>query len=269
MKLSIPRILHYPGSKWSMADWIINYFPEHQTYLEPFFGSGAVLFSKQRSQLETVNDLDGEVVNLFKVIRERPDELAYAIRFTPHSREEYYESYLEAEDDLERARRLIVRLWQGRGGKTSHRTGWRSMIEMNGPLPGKEWLKFPTKIAAVAERLIGVQIENQSAVDLIKRYSRQNVLIYADPPYILSTRTTSSYKHEMTEENHEELLGVLIEHPGPVVLSGYTHPLYDDLLKDWRRETKRAKAEAGAIREEVLWINPIAAEFGYKQQTLF
>jgi DNA adenine methylase len=267
--LAIPRILHYPGSKWSMADWIISHFPEHQTYLEPFFGSGAVLFSKQRSKLETINDLDGEVVNLFRIIRERPEELARIIYLTPHSREEYYQSYLEAEDDLERARRLIVRLWQGRGGKTSHRTGWRSMIEMNGPLPGKEWLKFPGKISAVAERLIGVQIENQAAIDLIKRYSRKNVLIYADPPYILSTRTTSSYKHEMTEDDHEQLLQTLDEHPGPVILSGYSHPLYDDRLKHWRRESKRAKAEAGAIREEVIWINPVAAEYGVFQESLF
>lgn len=252
-----------------MADWIISHFPEHQTYLEPFFGSGAVLFSKQRSPLETVNDLDGEVVNLFRIIRERPEKLARAISLTPHSREEYYLSYENATDDLERARRLIVRLWQGRGGKTSHRTGWRSMIEMNGPLPGKEWLRFPDKIAAVAERLIGVQIENQPAVELIKRYSRQNVLIYADPPYILSTRTTSSYKHEMSEVDHEELLLTLEEHPGPVILSGYSHPLYDERLKHWRRETKRAKAEAGAIREEVLWINPYAAEFGIYQESLF
>lgn len=267
--MAIKRILHYPGSKWSMADWIIGHMPQHSTYLEPFFGSGAVLFSKQRSPLETVNDLDGEVVNLFRIIRERPDELARAISLTPHSREEYYQSYLEAEDDLERARRLIVRLWQGRGGKTSHRTGWRSMIEMNGPLPGKEWLKFPDKIAAVAERLIGVQIENQPALKLIERYSRPNVLIYADPPYIMATRTTSSYKHEMTEEDHYELITALDKHPGPVLLSGYGHKLYDDELKHWKRETKRAKAEAGAIREEVLWINPAAAEYGHVQQSLF
>lgn len=267
--MKIPRILHYPGSKWRMANWIISHMPEHETYLEPFFGSGAVLFSKHRSKLETVNDLDGEIVNLFKIIRSRPDELAYAIRFTPHSRQEYYASYLETEDELERARRLIVRLWQGRGGKTSHRTGWRSMIEMNGPLPGKEWISFPEKIAAVAERLIGVQIENQDAVKLIQRYSRENVLIYADPPYIMSTRTTSSYKHEMTNDEHADLLEVLRNHPGPVLLSGYQHSLYDDLLKDWRRETKKATAEGGASRQEVLWINPIAAEHGVFQQSLF
>ncbi|PAD69912.1 DNA methyltransferase [Bacillus sp. 7586-K] len=267
--MAIPRILHYPGSKWSLSEWIISYFPDHETYLEPFFGSGAILFSKHRSKLETVNDLDGDIVNLFRVIRERPDELAHAIRFTPHSREEYYNSYLEAEDEMERARRLIIRLWQGRGGKTSHRTGWRSMIEMNGPLPGKEWLRFPEKIAVVAERLVGVQIENQPAAELIKRYSRKNVLIYADPPYLMDTRTTTSYKHEMTEDEHAELLDVLDKHPGPVILSGYTHPLYDEKLSHWRRETHRAKAEGGASREEVIWINPIATEFGYKQQSLF
>lgn len=267
--MNVPRILHYPGSKWSLAKWIISFFPDHTTYLEPFFGSGAILFSKSRSSLETVNDLDGEIVNLFMVIRERPDELARAIYLTPHSRKEYYNSYLEAEDDLERARRFIVRLWQGRGGKTSHRTGWRSMIEMNGPLPGKEWLKFPEKIEHVAERLMGVQIENQPAVELIKRYSRQNVLIYADPPYLQSTRTTTSYKCEMTNQEHEELLQVLKEHPGPVILSGYENDMYNDLLGSWHKESHFAKAEAGASRTEILWINPIAAEYGYKQQSLF
>ncbi len=266
--MEVKRILHYPGSKWSIAKWIISFFPEHETYLEPYFGSGAVLFSKQRSQLETINDIDGEIVNLFQIIRERPDELAHAVHFTPHSREEYYLSYHEAKDEFERARRLLVRLWQGRGGKTSHRTGWRSMIERNGPLASHEWMHFPEKIAAVAERLIGVQIENQPDIKLIKRYLRQNVLIYADPPYIQSTRTTTSYKFEMTEEDHKELLEVLDEHSGPVILSGYGHEIYDTRLKHWKREVKKTKAEGGAPREEVLWINPNAAE-RLKQMDLF
>jgi DNA adenine methylase len=268
--LSIPRILHYPGSKWSLADWIIACMPDHSTYLEPFFGSGAVLFSKERSQIETVNDIDGEVINLFRIIRERPDDLAYAIKWTPHSREEYYQSYAtDGLDDLERARRLIVRLWQGRGGKTSHRTGWRSMIEPNGPLPGKEWLKFPEKVHAVSERLVGVQIENQPALQLLERYRRPGVLIYADPPYILSTRTTTSYKHEMGDADHLQLLDALDSHPGPVLLSGYGHPIYDDRLKHWHRKTKRAKAEGGSSRVEVLWINPIAAANKTMQLELF
>lgn len=266
--MKVPRILHYPGSKWSMAAWIISRMPAHQTYLEPFFGSGAVLFSKERSPLETVNDIDGDIVNLFRIIRERPDDLAHVVRWTPHSREEYYLSYESIGNDLERARRLIVRLWQGRGGKTSHRTGWRSMIEMNGPLPGQEWLRFPEKIQTVAERLIGVQIECQPALQLLERYRRPNVLIYADPPYLLSTRTTTSYRHEMSDQDHLELLESLDDHPGPVLLSGYAHPLYDRRLRHWRREIKQAKAENGAVREEVLWINPVAAgQIG--QQLLF
>lgn len=268
--MSIPRILHYPGSKWSMAKWIISHFSEHQTYLEPFFGSGAVLFSKQRSPLETINDIDGDIINLFRMIRERPDDLSRAIKFTPHSREEYYNSYIEACDELERARRLVVRLWQGRGGKTSHRTGWRSMIELNGPLPGREWLKFPDKINVISERLMGVQIENQPAVQLIKRYSRKNVLIYADPPYLLSTRTTSSYKHEMSDDEHCELLAVLLDHPGAVFLSAYENDLYSDMLKGWKKEKIQSKAENGASRIEVLWINPYAEQqMMYQQQSLF
>lgn len=255
----LPRILHYPGSKWSLAEWIISFMPEHETYVEPFFGSGAVLFSKPRSRLETVNDIDGEIVNLFRVIREQPKELAHGIHWTPHSREEYYNSYEAASDELERARRLIVRLWQGRGGKMASRTGWRNMIEANGPLPGNDWLRFPEKVTVIAERLKGVQIEHQPALELLRRYNRPNVLIYADPPYVLATRTTSSYRHEMSEDDHVELLDRLDKHSGPVLLSGYAHPLYDDRLKHWKRETKKALAEAGASREEVLWINPTAA----------
>ncbi|EZH67922.1 DNA methyltransferase [Bacillaceae bacterium JMAK1] len=259
----MPRILHYPGSKWRIAKWIIEQMPPHETYLEPFFGSGAVLFTKDRSKLETVNDLDEDIVNLFNVIREQPERLAHAIYYTPHSRQEYYNSYLEAENNVEKARRLIVRLWQGRGGKTAHRTGWRSMIEGNGPLPGKEWLAFPDKVVSISERLKGVQIEKQPAVKLIQRYARQNVLIYADPPYLLNTRTTTAYKHEMSDRDHEELLKVLIDHPGPVLLSGYKSDLYEEILSDWKNETISSVAEAGAKREEVLWLNPIAADWVY------
>ena len=133
------------------------------------------------------------------------------------------------------------------------------MIEFNGPLPGKEWLRFPEKIQVVAERLQGVQIECQPAMELLQRYKRPGVLVYADPPYVHDTRTTTSYRFEMSDRDHIELLTILDAHPGPVLLSGYAHPLYDDRLCHWHREIKQAKAEGGAIREEVLWINPIAA----------
>lgn len=267
--MKIPRILHYPGSKWSMSNWIISHMPQHETYLEPFFGSGAVFFNKAPSKIETINDIDSSVVNLFKVIRDHPNQLAKDIYFTPLSREEYYSSYdFETGNEIEDARRFLVRCWQAIGAKTSDRTGWRSLISSNGPDTKKEWGKLPEKILLVAKRLKDAQIEHQPAVKLLERYNRKEVLVYADPPYIIETRTKRHYKYEMTIEDHIELLEVLDAHSGPVILSGYAHHVYDDRLKHWYRETLSVSAEAGAKRQEVLWINEAAAG-GYFQQSLF
>jgi len=268
-----PRILHYPGSKWSLAEWIIEHMPPHQTYLEPFFGSGAVFFNEESSPLETINDLNGDVVNLFKVIRDHPEELANMVKWTPYSREEYYNSYHSGAqiDDLERARLFLVRCWMARGGKTSDRTGWKHNIDVskspNNRMPD-QWSKVPDRIMVVTDRLKRVQIEQQPALQLIERYKIPSVLIYADPPYLLSTRSKRLYKNEMTDADHIELLDALDEHPGPVILSGYDHDLYNNRLKHWRREEKKALAEMGRIRTEVLWINPVAAE-QVGQQTIF
>ena len=269
--MTAPRILHYPESKWSLADWIISHMPPHTTYLEPYFGSGAVFFNKEPSPLETINDLDGDVVNLFRVIRDRPEELARMVYWTPYSRQEYYNSYqLGGElDELERARRFLVRCWMARGAKTSDRTGWKNHIQTEGTIGAKYWVGIPERILAIAERLRGVQIENQSATELIQRYKRADVLIYADPPYPLDTRSGRMYKHEMTDADHAELIDVLDAHPGPVLLSGYANELYDTRLRHWHREERQALAEAGRIRIEVLWINPIAAEHVGRQLTLF
>jgi DNA adenine methylase len=250
-----------------MAEWIIDHMPPHTTYLEPFFGSGAVFFNKPPSPLETINDLDGDVVNLFRVIRDRPEELARLVYWTPYSREEYYASYdMDGADELERARRFLVRCWMARGAKTSDRTGWRHNIDVN-KCPNRpvsrQWVDMPEKILVVTDRLQGVQIENQPALQIIERYRRPDVLIYADPPYLLETRSGRMYKHEMTDDDHAELLDVLDAHPGPVLLSGYANSLYDERLKHWHREEKKVLAEAGLVRTEVLWINPIAAsQFG-------
>lgn len=270
--MTAPRILHYPGSKWSLAEWIINHMPPHQTYLEPFFGSGAVFFNKAPSSLETINDLDGDVINLFKVIRDHPEELARLVYWTPYSRQEYYASYdAEGADELERARRFLVRCWMARGGKTSDRTGWKHNIDVekspNNRMPD-QWSAVPDRIMAVTDRLKSVQIENQPALQLIERYKVPSVLIYADPPYLLATRSKRLYRNEMRDEDHVDLLDALDSHPGPVLLSGYDHPVYNERLKHWHREERKALAEAGRIRTEVLWINPVAAA-NQRQLTLF
>ena len=271
MTSAAEAILRYPGSKWRLARWIAANLPKHTTYLEPYFGSGAVFFTKAPSHVETINDLDGQVVSLFRVIRERAGDLANLVEATPWSRDEYYLSYELTGQDLEDARRFLVRCWQAFGAKTSDRTGWRNDVQgRQGTSCARVWKRLPDRILAVAERLRDAQIENRPALEIIERHRQPGVLIYADPPYVLGTRKGKrQYKHEMTDQDHLALLEVLTLHPGPVVLSGYTNPLYDERLAGWGRKTSRAAAERGRIRQEVLWLNPVAmAQLGTEQLTL-
>lgn len=257
------RILNYAGSKWNMASWIVNQMPEHEVYLEPFFGSGAVLFNKPAARIETVNDLDGNIVNLFKVIREQPEALARAVELTPYSRQEYYQAFELLENDLselERARVFLVRCWMARGGKTSDKTGWRHNIDTVTVNALPDWIGLPHAILAATNRLKKAQIENQDAVTLIERYNRQDCLIYADPPYLLETRTKRHYAHEMKDSEHEELLLTLNKHKGFVLLSGYDNDLYNDLLQGWSRLTKMSTTDAATSKQEVLWLNPAVTE---------
>ncbi|MBC6308139.1 DNA adenine methylase [Listeria sp. FSL L7-1582] len=262
------RILNYPGSKWSMAKWIIDHMPRHEVYLEPYFGSGAIFFNKPVSRIETVNDLDSRIVNLFEVIRNKPEELCKAIDYTPLSREEHQKSYIDEGDDVERARRFLVRCWQSIGAKTSDRTGWRSSINVNGT-KAYEWSTLSTRIMPIAERLKYAQIENQPACKLIQRYDSPNALIYADPPYPMETRANKRhYAHEMSNDDHVDLLEVLRDHSGYVILSSYENELYNKMLPNWIKEHKVVNAESGAKREEVLYINPTAAQYT-GQMTIF
>lgn len=267
--MTTPRILHYPGSKWGMAEWIISHMPPHTTYLEPFFGSEAVFFNKEPSSLETINDIDGEVVNLFRVIRDRPGELAHSIRWTPYSRDEYLASHKQTADEVERARRFLVRCWQSIRVKTGSISGWKCRGTPDDSYRIKQFNDLPDKIIDVAERLKDVQIENRPALQVIARYNRPDVLIYADPPYILEARNGAIYDNEMTDSDHADLLDALNAHAGPVFLSGYDNSLYSERLADWRREERQQVIENGQSRTEVLWINPVASDHAGRQLTLF
>ncbi|MFS7000465.1 DNA adenine methylase [Carnobacterium maltaromaticum] len=237
------------------ADFIISFFPEHSTYLEPFTGSGAVFFNKEPSKVETLNDLDSRIVNFLKICRDRPQELVRVIQLTPLSREEYLLSYETSPDPLEDARRLMIRCWQAIGAKTSDKTGWRALIESNGSNTAKEWKEIWQRIIAVADRLRDAQIEHQDAIQLLSRYNRKGVLAYVDPPYLLETRSKRHYKHEFTDADHEALLDCLVNFKGNIILSGYESEMYNTWLKGWHKEYFSTNAEAGAKREEVLWMN--------------
>lgn len=262
-------IMKYPGSKWRIADWIISHFPAHHSYLEPFFGSGGVFFNKPRSDIETINDLDGDVVNLFKWVRDDPERLAYEIYFTPYSREIYDSAFQrEPKDSLEKAVLFYVKLNMGHGFRTSgNKVGWK--VDVQGrerAYAAADWCKIPEKIMEATERLRGVQIENRPAVELIRRFNFENVLIYCDPPYVLSTRCREQYRKEMSDKEHEELLETLLQHKGPVVISGYASPLYEKILGGWHREEYENRTQSGNRKMEVIWCNRKPEE---RQMTLF
>lgn len=247
----------YPGGKRRITSWIIKNIPEHHSYLEPFFGGGAVLFSKEPSRIETVNDLDSEVVNLFKMIREQKDELIERIVYTPYAREVYDESFeKQPKDNVERAVHFIIQSQQGYGYRLCEKTGWkRDVYGREAAYAVRYWNDLPETITEIATRLKYVQIENRPAVDLIRTFNHENVLIYADPPYVLSTRNRKQYRHEMSDEDHEKLLFTLLESKAKVMLSGYDNALYQKYLHDWRKEQIPARAENCALRTETLWMN--------------
>jgi len=249
-------VLKYPGAKNRIANWICGYIPSHNTYLEPFFGSGGVFFNKSKAKIETINDLNSDVVNYFRVLRECPEELIKLLELTPYARNEYYDAYKESENEIEKARRFCVKCFMGFGCGNLYRNGFRSSQQSNSPKTALAWTKLPETLRLATERLKDAQIENLPAVELIKRYNTRDVFIYADPPYLSGTRKPYLYKHEMTEEQgHIELLEILIEHLGKVLISGYDNPLYNDMLKDWTKEYKSTTAERGFKRTEVIWRN--------------
>lgn len=252
-------IVKYPGSKWAIADWVLSFFPKHHSYLEPFFGSGAVLFNKPRSNIETINDLDGNVVNLFEWIKKDPEKLAHEIYCTPYSRQAYENSYAAVpKSSLEQAVNFCIRLNMGHGFRTNdEKVGWKNDIQgRERAYAAADWCSLPERVLDAAERLRGVQIENRPAIEVIKRFNYKNVLIYLDPPYMPGTRHGKQYRCEMyDEESHEELLGAAVRHKGPLLISGYETELYNDMLKGWHREETLCYTQLRSRKKEVLWMN--------------
>lgn len=252
-------LLHYPGSKRRIASWIIKHMPPHHSYLEPFFGSGAVLFAKPLARIETVNDLDGDVVNFFRVIQnpKTRKQLQEWLTYTPYSRQIYDEAYERMPENLvEQAGYFAVRSMQGYGFRLSGKCGWkRDMQGREAAYAVRNWNELPDILEDMASRLKAVQIENRPALELIKAFNHERVLIYADPPYILSTRNRRQYRHEMTDDDHCELLEMLCRSKAMVMISGYDCDLYDTYLNGWRKEQIRTKTHNGSDRTETIWMN--------------
>jgi len=275
-------ILRYHGGKWKLAPWVISHFPPHRVYVEPYGGGASVLMRKNRSYAEVYNDLDGEVVNIFRVLRdaETAEQLREAVSLTPFSRDDFEAVYSsEAKDPVERARCSIVKSFMGFGTGSIHDhrpqgmrtratrwaaapTGFRNNSYRSGSTPATDWTRYPSQIPLFVERLRGVVIENRDALEVIAQHDAPDTLHYVDPPYIHSTRSErvrggrKGYLHEMTDEDHRQLAGLLHSLSGMVVLSGYPCGLYDEeLYPDWKRLERGHRADAASLRTEVLWIN--------------
>lgn len=259
----------YYGDKVGLAPLIVGLLPTHRVYMEPFFGSGAVLFAKPPARFEIVNDIDGDVAVFFRVLRDRPYELERACRLTPYARAEFEVAKLDEDlDDLERARRFWVRVNQSFAKTAGRQTGW-SITTARTQSVVSSTLGRIERFEACSQRLSTVAFESCDAADLIDRLATSDTTIYADPPYLAATRRgrdrqrPADYGRDMgTDADHERLAEVLRTTPAAVVLSGYPSDLYDRLYAGWWRHeipvrvhaSNAVTAERGE-RVEVLWSN--------------
>lgn len=259
-------VLRYHGGKWMLAPWILQHFPAHRVYTEAFGGAGSILMRKERAGLvEVFNDMDGEIVGLFRVLRdaEQSAALASLLQLTPYSREEFESSYQPSDDPVEQARRTVIRAFQGFGSDSASgaATGFRANGNRQSAHPAKDWTNYPAAVSAFCQRLQGVVIENRPATEIILQQDGPLALHYCDPPYVHETRsaavvrTGKGYRHEMKEQDHRELARVLRDCEGMVILSGYPGGLYDELYAGWEISSRRALADGGLERTEVLWLN--------------
>ena len=254
------------GGKFSHLDWLLPLLPMTKHYCEPFSGSAAVLVNRHPSPLETLNDIDGEIVNFFRILRDQPDELIRLIGLTPFARKEFETAIKKPAvpiSDADRARRFFVRARQVRTGlaQTASSGRWaHCLLTSRAGMAGavSRWLGSVEGLSEIAQRLLRVQIEQGSAQDIIQRYDSQETLFYCDPPYPHDSRTDKhAYGYEMTDMDHRELAELLHSVRGKVAISGYHSPLMDELYSDWYPIDAPARIihSVKTFRQEVLWAN--------------
>lgn len=263
--------LPYYGSKWRLSSWIRGFIPAHDVYCEPFGGSAAVLLRKRPARLEVYNDVDDQVVNFFRVLRDADEraQLLSLLELSPYAKAEFLEAHTTSADSslerVERARRFFVRGWQGYGpgsASTDRSVGWARGTPGSLTDQVRSWLGAIPNLDAVAERLRTVQIEHDSAWRVLDRYDSPDTVFYVDPPYVASTLSAhKEYRHGLTDEDHRRLAETLESRSGMVILSGFDCPLYDELFGHWQRHEKEAltvgRSAAGRVKKtEVVWLNP-------------
>lgn len=271
--------LRYHGAKFRLAPWCMQFFPPHRIYTEAFGGAAGVLLRKPRAYAEVYNDLDGDVVNFFRVLRDPAtrEKLELALSLTPYARDEFDLAWEHTDEAIERARRTAIRAQMGFGsaGATKGSTGLRTDTKRKHTTAQMDWLSYPAAIAAAGQRFAGVLIENRPAIDVLQQHDTPETLHFIDPPYVHDTRVLRSqggYRHELSDDDHDDLLGAILELEGFVVLCGYESDLYNDALTGWEKHSTDARISAGrgtAMREEVVWLNPACSSALHARSGLF
>jgi DNA adenine methylase len=279
--MSVDRpVMRYHGGKWKLAPWIIAQMPPHDVYVEPFGGGANVLLRKERGAAECYNDLDGTVVNVFRVLQDpkKAERLRRQLELTPYARAEFDRCYEPAVDDVDQACRTITLSFLGYGSDSITRgtkTGFRGKLSDKRAFPSQAWASYPQAIFDFVDRLRGVLIEQRDAREVIQRLDSTKTLFFVDPPYVMSTRSSMEgrkiashgYRHEMTDADHCALAETLHGVSGMVMLSGYRSDLYDGLYAGWDCVERAVWADHAKPRTECLWLNPAAECYSSRQRT--
>lgn len=274
--------LRYHGAKFRLASWIQQFFPVHRCYVEPFGGAAGVMLQKPRAYAEVYNDLDGDIVNFFRVLQDPTTraQLVQAVQLTPYARVEFVRAQFPTEDPVERAWCTAVRAQMGFGsaGASKGKTGFRIDTRRAYGTAQHLWTEYPAAIAAAGERFTGVLVENRPAIEVMRQHDGPQTLHFVDPPYLLSTRVLQGggskgyYRHEMTDDQHVKLLDAVLELEGMVVVCGYPSALYARRLATWQQFRTRARISAArgtALRTECAWINPACSAALAQREGLF
>jgi DNA adenine methylase len=260
-------VLRYHGGKAILREWILGFFPPHENYVEPFAGAASVFMAKPRVNHEVLNDLDGAICNVFRVLRDPKTaaQLKRLCELTPFARDEFKAANVLKGSAVERARRTAVRAYLGFGSDstTGSSTGFRANSAQNNRAAARDWQNWPSVIPAFVDRLRGVVIEQRPAIEVIRQQDSPHTLFYCDPPYLHGTRSTKTgrahaYRHEMSDDDHRELAAILRDCAGMVIISGYACDLYADLYGDWKRVDRATFADGARPRVESLWLSPNA-----------
>lgn len=267
------------GGKGKMAKRILPLIPPGKVYVEPYCGAASLFWHRRPAEVEVLNDLHGEIVNLFRVLQDRRQfvRLRHRLTWTPYSFDEFKRALAgEEHDPVGRAWAFFVRQGQGFSGLAKSPGNWsRAFVSNRGMVANaSRWRARIGMLRHWHDRLTRVQIDNRDAIECIRYWDSPDTVFYLDPPYVHETRVKggrNSYEHEMSDRQHEALIATLLEIRGRAVLSGYESRLYQPLeYAGWKRhEFTTASHAAGKCRGMKIRGTGAATEYARRVEVVW